>query len=295
MSKLGKRPVQEVLPEVTWDKIAPPYRDYPYFQGSEIYPFRPHADGFDLVNAWWCIEAATLAYADPDFAGERFQQAGLPEIEFFSGRSTQCYVAHNDDFLILAFRGTEIRPRGAGADFANIIADLETDAHIALVEWEQGGKVHRGFKEALDEVWERLLAYLRSKETARRTVWFTGHSLGAALATLAARRYDRVRGLYTFGSPRVGDLDFQQAFLVPAYRFVNHDDIVTRVPLPPLYQHVGRLQYLDGEGLLHDNPESRETGNILSVLAACFDAVIPRALVDHVPTLYATQIRNNLP
>ncbi len=291
----NKRPVQEVLPEVTWDKIAPPYPDYPYFQGTEIYPFRPQAAGFDPVNAWWCIEAATLAYADQDFAGKRFQQAGLPEVEFFSGSSTQCYMASNNDFLILVFRGTEIRRRGDSSDFANILADLATDAHIALVEWEQGGKVHRGFKEALDEVWEGLLAYLRSKETARRTVWFTGHSLGAALATLAARRYDRVRGLYTFGSPRVGNPDFKKAFLVPTYRFVNHDDIVTRVPPPLFYQHVGRLQYLDGEGLLHDNPDSRETGNILSVLAACFDAAIPRALVDHVPTLYATHIRNNLP
>ena len=295
MSKVGKRTVQEVLPEVTWDKIAPPYPDYPYFQGREIYPFRPYADGFDLINAWWCIEAATLAYSEPNFAGERFQAAGLPEIEFFSGSSTQCYVAHNDDFLILVFRGTEIRRRGDSSDFANIIADLATDANIALVAWEQGGKVHRGFQEALDEVWERLLDYLRSKEKARRTVWFTGHSLGGSLATLAASRYGRVRGLYTFGSPRIGDVDFKKAFLVPTYRFVNHDDIVTRVPPPLLYQHVGALKYIDGKGLLHDNPVSGQTGNTLSVLAACFDALIPSALVDHIPTLYATHVWNNLP
>ncbi|MCX5893209.1 MAG: lipase family protein, partial [Deltaproteobacteria bacterium] len=92
--------------------------------------------------------------------------------------------------------------------------------------------MHRGFQAALDEVWERLHDYLEGKENARRTVWFTGHSLGAALATLAASRYGKVRGLYTFGSPRVGDLDFKQAFLVPTYRFVNHDDLVTRVPPP---------------------------------------------------------------
>ncbi|MCX5893210.1 MAG: hypothetical protein NTW80_09610 [Deltaproteobacteria bacterium] len=90
----NKRSLREVLPEITWDKLAPPYLDYLYFQGSEAYPFRPQADGFDLVNAWWCIEAATLAYADQDFAGERFQRTGLSEIEFFSGNSTQCFVAH---------------------------------------------------------------------------------------------------------------------------------------------------------------------------------------------------------
>ena len=131
----NKRTVREVLPEITWDKIAPPYPDYPYFQGRETYPFRPHADGFDLVNAWW-LHRSRLPWLTPsqDFAREKFHQAGLPEIAFFSGNSTQCYVANNDDFLILVFRGTEIRRRPDKSDFANIIADLEADADIALVE-----------------------------------------------------------------------------------------------------------------------------------------------------------------
>ena len=157
--------------------------------------------------------------------------------------------------------------------------------------------MHRGFKTALDEVWEKegLLDYLRIKGNPRRTVWFTGHSLGAALATLAAQRYGQVRGLYTYGSPRVGDLDFKRAFLVPTYRFVNHDNIVTKVPPPLLYQHIGGLKYIDGEGLLHNNPESEKTREILSVLAACCDALIPSTIVDHVPTLYAMHIWNNIP
>jgi triacylglycerol lipase len=292
-----KRSILEVLPEVTWDKIAPPYPDYPYFQGMDDYPFRPRADGFDPVNAWWCIEASTLAYAAEDFARARFQQAGFTAIAYFSGNSTQCFVAHNDDFLLLVFRGTEIRRRQGRSDFANIFADLETNANIALVESGHGGKVHRGFQAVLDEVWEQagLLDYLRSQEKARRTVWFTGHSLGAALATVAAQRYDRVRGLYTFGSPRVGDGSFKEALAVPTYRVVNHDDIVTRVPPPLLYRHVGDLHYIDGEGLLHHHPAGVEPGKVLSVLAACLDALIPSGLVDHVPTLYATHIWNNLP
>jgi hypothetical protein len=77
-----------------------------------------------LVNAWWLIEASTLAYAEPDFAWEKFRLAGLEEFEFFSGKSTQCYVVNNADFLFLVFRGTEIRRREARSDFANIVADL---------------------------------------------------------------------------------------------------------------------------------------------------------------------------
>jgi len=111
----------------------------------------------------------------------------------------------------------------------------------------------------------------------------------------AQRYYGKLRALYTYGSPRVGDLDFQKAFLVPAYRFQNHNDIVTRVPPPLVYRHVGDLKYIDGEGLIQDNPDSWETGKTLSFLAACFDALIPEAIVDHVPILYSTHIWNNIP
>jgi triacylglycerol lipase len=293
----NKRSIRDVLPEITWDSIAPPYLNYPYFLGAETYPFRPQADGFDMVNAWWLIEASTLAYAEAGFAREKYLRAGLPEIKFFSGNSTQCYVANNEDFLILVFRGTEIRRRADESDFGNIIEDVVTDANIALVESGQGGKVHQGFKTALDEVWEKegLLDYLRTKDNGRRTFWFTGHSLGAALGTLAAQRYGQIRGLYTYGSPRVGDRHFKQAFFVPTYRFVNHDDIVTRVPLPLFYQHVGDVKYIDGDGLLHNHPDGEKIEEILSVLAACSDALIPSAIVDHVPTLYATHIWNNIP
>jgi len=292
----NKRSIRDVLPNITWDSIAPPYLNYPYFQGAETYPFRPRAEGFDLVNAWWLIEASTLAYAEAAFAREQFQRAGLPEITFFSGQSTQCYVAHNDDYLVLVFRGTEIRRRAEGSGFINIIADLVTDANIALVESGYDGKVHQGFKMALDEVWvkEGLLDYLKTKDNGRRTFWFAGHSLGAALGTLAAQRYGQVHGLYTYGSPRVGDRAFKQAFSVPNYRFVNHHDIVAQVPLPPLYRHVGSLKYIDAEGLLHNSPDGGQIGEILSVLTACCDTFIPSALVDHVPTLYATHIWNNI-
>ncbi|MCA9453043.1 MAG: hypothetical protein KC584_10520, partial [Nitrospira sp.] len=66
------------------------------------------------------------------------------------------------------------------------------------------------------------------EEKRDRTFWFTGHSLGAALATLAADRYGDVQGLYTFGSPLVGDEGFARDFYVSGYRFVNNNDVVAR-------------------------------------------------------------------
>ena len=252
--------------------------------------------------------SVNLAYSEEDFVRPRFQKAGLSEVKFFTGNSTQCFVANNDEFTIIVFRGTEIRRREGRSDFGNIIADLKTDADIILAESGQSGKVHRGFKHALDEVWEKkgLLEYIKSKDTSDRTIWFTGHSLGAALATLAANRYGKAQGLYTFGSPRVGDDDFADAFHVCAYRFVNNNDIVAKAPPPIRYKHIGDLKYIDRSGIVHENPDlgNRITDSIrgeVSYIANSprkirrgFINFIPDDIVDHVPTLYATHIWNNI-
>jgi triacylglycerol lipase len=311
MFNADERGILEVLPEVTLDKIAPPYLDYPYFKGHELHPFRYHTHLFDMINAWWLIEAATLAYAEPDFAKAQFHKAGLLEVEYFDGEATnaQCYVANNADFVIVAFRGTEIRKRPGRTDYRNIVADLKTDANVLLTDSEQGGKVHRGFKQALEEIWQEkgLQDYLSSKDQGSPSVWFTGHSLGAALATLAADRYGKVQGLYTFGSPRTGDIDFKNDFHISTYRFVNNNDIVARVPPPVPYCHVGDLKYIDSRGRIHDNASLWERTadsivgdavyifNALGQVRQGFAKLIPDSIVDHVPTLYATHIWNNIP
>jgi triacylglycerol lipase len=300
MTNPQRRDPAAILPEITFDAIAPPYPKYPYFNGVESYPLRHRATVFDMVNAWWLIEASTLAYSEEDFVRPRFQQAGLKEVKFFTGNSTQCFVADNDDFAIIVFRGTEIRRRDGRSDFGNIIADLKTDADIMLTDSGQGGKVHRGFKDALDEVWVKqgLLEYIKSKDTLNRTLWFTGHSLGAALATLAAKRYGKVQGLYTFGSPRVGDVDFANRFQISAYRFVNNNDIVTRVPPPIRYEHIGDLKYIDRSGIVSNNSSQDGASNIANSpghIRRGFGHLIPDCAVDHVPTLYATHVWNNIP
>jgi triacylglycerol lipase len=309
MLEAHKRDARKFLPEITVDSIAPPYPHYPCFEGLELYPFRPHAPAFDMVNAWWLIEATILAWEEPDAVTEKFRHAGLSEVSYFSGKSTQGYVADNEDFLIVVFRGTEIRLRPGKIDFGNIIVDVMADADFLLVDSGQGGKVHKGFKAALDEVWEAegLLDYLKSKDNGSRTFWFTGHSLGAPLAALAAQRFGNVQGLYTFGSPRIGDLDFKSGFKVKTYRFVNHNDLVTRVPPAGIYQHVGDVKHIDGQGRIQEYPDTAEgvvngigaeISSGLSALAGRFagnEALIPEAIVDHVPIFYSTYIWNNIP
>ena len=299
---------KRAFPKITWENIAPPYKDYEYFRDCESYPFRRESSLFDIVNAWWLIEAATLVYAEEGFTRKQLQKTDLQKVEFFSGESTQCFVASNTQSIIVAFRGTETRRREGRAGFRDMVADLKTDANIRLVESGPGNRVHEGFKNALDEVWGELFEHIRSIHQSNRKVWITGHSLGAALATLAAHRYGDVQGLYTFGSPRVGDIGFKNNFHVNTYRIVNNNDIVTRLPPSGPYHHVGELEYIDSNGLIRDNPsrwkmwvdmvrgEMKNTFNSFSqVRQHGLSALISDAIKDHVPTLYAIHIWNSIP
>ena len=293
------------LPEIDWTNIIPPYDDYPFFQDCEKVPFRPEAVLFDLINAWWLCEAATLAYSAPLVAEAKFAAAGLPKVEFFDGPSTQCYLAAGDKFAILAFRGTETSKRKNHHDYANIIADIKADFDIRLNESEQGGRIHQGFTDAIDEVWAPLARKLEEAAAKGLKLWFCGHSLGAALATLAADRFGNVAGLYTFGSPRVGDKSFADDFFIPTYRFVNNNDIVTQVPPLP-YHHVGQLRYIDHQGRIHDDTvrwqrwldsiqgQVQTAFNAAGKLRKGFKIMVPDGLMDHAPTLYCTHIWNNL-
>lgn len=315
-----RKPVPAPTPSV----ILPPNHDHAYFQDSAAHPFRHMASQLELVNAWWLSEASLLAYADTEFATSGFSGAGLELAgqQPFSGKSAQCYVAHNQDFAIVSFRGTQL-PKVSGSQdplesLQHSVSDICADAKFALVDAGQGYFVHRGFLDALEEVWAEVnthLESLRAKIPGLR-FWFTGHSLGAALATLAADRFDQVSGLYTFGSPLVGDRKFARQFPADTYRFVNNNDIVTRVPpigpfrpprfLPGVYRHVGQLVYIDhnheiaSPGGSWKHFFSRVRGSIPVRLAPPGNSVrklISNApgdfLIDHTPLYYALHIWNN--
>ena len=310
------------IPDPSLDVVLPPNLDHLYFAQASQHPFQFKAKGFQLVNAWWLAEAALLAYAEKEFAIPQYAKAGL-QVEGnqpFSV-STQCYVAHNQDVVIVAFRGTQVLKPVAGQPpgemWRQVVKDLWKDTKFRLVVSGQGGSVHEGFKQALEEVWETLKSYLDGlqEKTPTRPIWFTGHSLGAALATLAADRFGDVQGLYTFGSPLVGDEGFARDFQVSGYRFVNNNDIVARIPpwgpnaLKLIkwgrYQHVGHLKYIDEAGMLFDNPSMLErvqnsVGGQVQLLRALmrqwtngeFGSFPLDDFNDHAPLYYALRVWN---
>jgi hypothetical protein len=85
--------------------------------------------------------------------------------------------------------------------------------------------------------------------SAATPVTICGHSLGGALVTLlaldvAANTIFTNPTVYSYASPRTGDPAFVAMYdhLVPnTFRIANRVDLVPKLPLPPLYDHVDRL------------------------------------------------------
>lgn len=160
------------------------------------------------------------------------------ECEFVEADDTQCFVAASSEVVVVSFRGTE-----AVGDWLSNLNTLST--------MRPYGKVHRGFLAAFQVVEEQLNGLL--DKLAGRPIFLTGHSLGGALAVIAAAEWRgkyEIGGIHTFGQPAVGKKDFQ-TFLQGNYggnyhRFVNDDDIVPMVP--PFFRHAGRLIHFTKEG-----------------------------------------------
>lgn len=117
-----------------------------------------------------------------------------------------------------------------------------------------GCLVHTGFYASWAEVSERVMAGVRAAVAANPSyqIVVTGHSLGGAVATLAAayiRKAGIAADLYTYGSPRVGNLLFADYVTKQAgaeYRITHTDDPVPR--LPPIvlnYAHVSPEYWID--------------------------------------------------
>jgi predicted lipase len=109
--------------------------------------------------------------------------------------------------------------------------------------------VHIGFNQGFDSVKSQVLTHIDHLEAIYRKKKFmiTGHSLGGALAVMAAaylqKVYETVDQLYTMGQPRVGNdkfAEFMTTFIPNTYRIVHYADQVPHVPQSILgFKHSG--------------------------------------------------------
>jgi triacylglycerol lipase len=193
-----------------------------------------------LIQANPADAARSMAAADPDH--QRLANMMVSESNIFG------LVAWNAATLtaIVAIRGTKT--------VWDWIADIDA-IPIPDPPNPGSGLVHMGFAIVYEHIRASVANLLQANCPGVQTIWVTGHSLGGALAVLCA--YDIFKNLNlgpvpqlcTFAGPRTGAPDFCGNFdrdIPVCNRIVNFMDVVPQVPLPPVYQHVGRETLVHG-------------------------------------------------
>lgn len=265
--------------------------------------------GMPTSEAALCAEFSQLSYCrqessfafDQDRIRTVLSRIGFVNSQFFenqesNARGSHCFMAvHKDserdkEFAVVAFRGTD----------ADDPTDLGYDADVLFTQWIGGGKVHRGFAQAFSGLQPTLVPAIR---LIGCRILFTGHSLGAAMATLLSsiRKPDF---LYLFGSPRVGDPAFVATLDgLSICRYVDCCDLVTRMPPEVFgYVHIGSPHYIDLNRQIVLNPSSdyieadqfRARESYLVDHAWKTGNLGIRDLADHAPINYVSAITANL-
>jgi predicted lipase len=152
---------------------------------------------------------------------------------------THGYIGYTESqkAIYVTFRGSE--------SIQNWISNL--DAILTSYPLCNGCEVHKGFYTAEQAVFPAVLSQVNAL-TAKYpsySVIVTGHSLGAALATLTAmdllaNKVKNVR-LFNYGSPRVGNTDFAtytSTVLVDRNRVTHHKDMVPHAPMHERFTHI---------------------------------------------------------
>jgi triacylglycerol lipase len=196
-----------------------------------------------IEQSLYFAELSRLAYLPDHDSKAMFDEIGMTEVEYLDRDGAQAYILGTRDDLLIVCRGTEPHEWN----------DIRADAN-ALTVLAEVGRLHRGFKREVDDLWPMIERRIRENQ---RPVWFAGHSLGGAMATVCAGRCklssipSNPKALFTFGSPRVGNRAYIHAVNLPHYRWVHNNDIVARVPPRWLgYKHSGFELYLDCQSQL---------------------------------------------
>ena len=170
---------------------------------------------------------------------DRETASGLAKI-VISEDSDWGVVARKDDTSVIAIRGTETQHQWLD-DFRAIAQPVPHGPW-----W-----MHQGF----DDVWNSIAASLQKAWgtacSANARVYVTGHSLGAAVALIMGVHHPEAF-TWTFAGPAV----FSPIHGLPpsanVVRIANPSDLVPKVPIPPLYQHIGQEVGVAGVDNLFD-------------------------------------------
>ena len=231
-------------------------------------------------------QMAEIAYADPVTAKKEYKKLGYTGYKYFDVDGAQAHAVWKKYEYCICFRGTE------PSEISDVLADLNAIPRGSMTH----GLVHSGFRKELDKLWGQLVDH--QSVYLGKNFYITGHSLGAAMATIATSRFEEfteVTELYTFGSPRAGTRKFVNAIKTPHFRCVNNNDIVTRVPLAFMgYKHHGKLVYINFYGNIRNMTSwQRIKDRFRGVRAAWRKGVVFDGAYDHGMNYYVNYTKEN--
>ena len=205
-------------------KLNPPF--------MHIYP--PDFDKNRAVELGTLVDAAYAQYKQRASVGDTWQPAGYQLHRVLQAKETGVLVP----FGFVATKGTD-----AYVVMRGTVTPLEwlDDATIVPVPFAlDWGNTTQGFKAVYNQLSPTIIQAIDALKSANAFVdlYVTGHSLGAALAHLAAADIFAQRKVpaisYTLAGPRTGDPAFAAAFVhagLKTWRIFNTEDIVPTLPL----------------------------------------------------------------
>jgi triacylglycerol lipase len=250
---------------------------------EDVYPTRSLAETiqtevFDIVLAqalMWMSQAAYETTADASEVCEKCKLERILERWGFVCRArlsqggTEGFVAESETTLVVAFAGTD----------PVIAANWITDFNIRTGP----DGVHRGFSDGVACVGPALIAALAG---TTKHIFLVGHSLGGALAVVAAWRLTadgwdfadwippderidlgRIAGVVTYGMPRAGDEAFEAAYRSRGLwqktaRLEYGNDIIPSLPPAAIgqlaFRHVGPALHCPHGGQFKDSLPPRD-------------------------------------
>jgi len=222
----------------------------------------PYNTALSAGNAYWMARISDVVYykkSDKDYTPDRAvilenlkdEDPKFMSVEPASQNTAQAILVEHEDYFCLAFRGTD--------ELQDWLDNLGVFPEKVLF-----GKFHRGFYLSVEDVWTPLFnRYSILRQQKKRPLFLTGHSLGGAMATIAASKLIHrdwpFTSVYTFGQPRAMTPSTSRIFNVEAkykvFRFQNNNDLVTRAPARLMgYSHVGTYVHIGHDQKLYLEP-----------------------------------------
>lgn len=215
--------------------IALTFGAYNTHSGLDLAYFSKIAyDPISNIGAWNCGSCSRYKMTDVNLS--------ITQVKAFTNSSwdMQGYVGYSTSHnaVIVSFRGS--------SNIKNWISDFDA-AQVGYSRCS-GCNVHRGFFNSYNTVASFVKAQVSTLLAKYRNapIYVTGHSLGGAIAIVAAldihATYGNSLKLYTYGEPRVGNAAFASyvnSAIPDTFRVVHYADIVPH--LPPAasnYKHV---------------------------------------------------------